>query len=156
EAAWLRGDAQSAIADLRDALALADRIGYTFERSDLELWLWRAGGTEAAPLPRTPAADPYDEALALNDRGDVESLRKAVAILERLGDGCLLHILQQKLGARRLRGPRRSTRGNPRGLTEREVQVAELLEEGLRNAEIAARLHVSPKTVDHHVSKVLS
>src|ERR1051325_8703339 len=52
EAAWLRGDFASAVEDLRQALALADRIGDTVERHDFELWLWRVGGREAAPPPR--------------------------------------------------------------------------------------------------------
>jgi len=36
------------------------------------------------------------------------------------------------------------------------VEILQLLAEGLRNAEIAGRLNVSPKTVDHHVSSVLA
>jgi DNA-binding NarL/FixJ family response regulator len=35
------------------------------------------------------------------------------------------------------------------------LQVLALLAEGCRNAEIASRLFVSEKTVDHHVSAVL-
>jgi DNA-binding CsgD family transcriptional regulator/tetratricopeptide (TPR) repeat protein len=156
EAAWLRGDMQSAIDDLRDALALADRIDETIERHDLELWLWRAGGRDGPPPPRPTSGDPYEEALALSDRGDVASLRQAIDILERLGDGCLVHQLRQRLRAQGVRGPRHSTRANPAGLTDRELEIVALIDEGLRNAEIAARLHLSPKTVDHHVSSVLA
>jgi DNA-binding NarL/FixJ family response regulator len=44
---------------------------------------------------------------------------------------------------------------NPAGLTARELEVLPLLAEGLRNAQIAERLIISPKTVDHHVSAIL-
>ena len=54
------------------------------------------------------------------------------------------------------RGPRPKTRANPRGLTEREWEIARLVALGLSNAEIADRLVVSPKTVGHHVSAVLA
>ena len=53
------------------------------------------------------------------------------------------------------RGPRPATRENPAGLTARELQVLTLLAEGLRNRQIAERLVVSEKTVDHHVSAIL-
>jgi len=155
EAAWLRGDSPAAVEYLRQALAVADRIGYTVERHALEVWLWRAGGRDAAPPPR-PTGDPYDEALALGDRGDIDSLRRAITLLEGLGDHCLVHLLRRKLRARGVRGPRNTTRANPGGLTERQMDIAALLVDGLRNAEIAARLNVSPKTVDHHVSAVLA
>ena len=53
------------------------------------------------------------------------------------------------------RGPRRATAANVAGLTPRQVEVLALIEQGLSNAEIAARLTLSPKTVDHHVSALL-
>lgn len=54
------------------------------------------------------------------------------------------------------RGARHKTRAHPAGLTPRQVEVLELVAEGLTNAEIAERLFVSPKTVDHHVSALLT
>jgi DNA-binding CsgD family transcriptional regulator len=60
------------------------------------------------------------------------------------------------LGQRAPRGVSAATRANPFGLTPREVDVAGLLVRQLTNAEIAARLFISVKTVDHHVSSILA
>jgi len=60
-------------------------------------------------------------------------------------------------GVRRIpRGPRPSTKENPAGLTNRQLEVLAFMAEGASNAEIAERLFISAKTVDHHVSAILT
>ena len=54
------------------------------------------------------------------------------------------------------RGARATTREHAYGLTGRELQVLQLLCEGLRNAEIAERLSRSVRTVDHHLAAVFA
>ena len=49
-----------------------------------------------------------------------------------------------------------STRSNPGGLTDRQLEVLQLMVAGLTNSEIARRLVLSPKTVEHHVGAVLA
>jgi membrane protein implicated in regulation of membrane protease activity/DNA-binding CsgD family transcriptional regulator len=46
--------------------------------------------------------------------------------------------------------------GNRFGLSARELEVVHLICEGLTNAEIADQLVVSQRTVDHHVSHILT
>jgi pimeloyl-ACP methyl ester carboxylesterase/DNA-binding CsgD family transcriptional regulator len=53
------------------------------------------------------------------------------------------------------RGPRPKTRANSANLTQREVEVLGLLASGLTNAEMAGRLFLSERTVEHHVSSIL-
>jgi DNA-binding CsgD family transcriptional regulator/tetratricopeptide (TPR) repeat protein len=101
----------------------------------------------------------YDAAMALLQSGDEADLRRSHETFVELGARPAASIAAQRLrelGVRGLaRGPRASTREHPAGLTTRELEVLELLGEGLTNAEIAGRLVISEKTVGHHVSAIL-
>jgi DNA-binding CsgD family transcriptional regulator/tetratricopeptide (TPR) repeat protein len=103
---------------------------------------------------------PYDAALALFDAPDELALRRALDTCNSLGAVATARIIRQKMRSLGFRsipaGQRSATRGNPHGLTGREQEVLELLCEGRTNAGIAAKLVISPKTVDHHVSAVLA
>ncbi|HKD54390.1 MAG TPA: AAA family ATPase [Steroidobacteraceae bacterium] len=101
---------------------------------------------------------PYEQALALAE-GPEEDLLEALAILDRLGGGPLGAIVRRRLRERGVRGvprgPNLTTRANPSGLTAKELQVLQLLAQGCTNAQLARRLHRSPKTIDHHVGALL-
>jgi DNA-binding NarL/FixJ family response regulator len=113
------------------------------------------GRSEAASEAFAAAGRPYEAALALGDCDDPAAIHRAIDSLDRLGGRSSILRLRQKLRRIGLRGPRPSTRANPSGLTAREVEIVELIDQGLRNADIAERLFVSSKTVDHHVSSIL-
>jgi DNA-binding CsgD family transcriptional regulator/tetratricopeptide (TPR) repeat protein len=117
-----------------------------------------AGNWEAAAAAWKCLGMPYEQALALAE-GPEEALRDSLGITEQLGAGPLGAVVRQRLRERGVRGiprgPRSSTRENPAGLTSREVQVLALLVKGHTNTELAHHLHVSIRTVDHHVSSIL-
>ena len=51
------------------------------------------------------------------------------------------------------------THGKPRtsvSLSERELQVVDLIASGLTNQEIAEKLEISKRTVDNHISNILT
>ena len=52
--------------------------------------------------------------------------------------------------------PRRRRVARSPGLTARQSEVLSLLAEGLSNVDIADRLFLSPRTVEHHVAAVMS
>jgi DNA-binding CsgD family transcriptional regulator len=176
EGYWLRGDREACRAALEDAVALAHIQYNPWELGELSLWMWFAGALDQ-PHPDCPhaitrqiAGDwraaaqaweqigcPYEQALALAD-GDEAALRRALTILDGLGAKPALAIVQRRMRAQQLgsipRGPRQSTQANPAQLTSRQVEVLRLLAEGLQNGAIADRLHISPKTVDHHLAAI--
>jgi DNA-binding CsgD family transcriptional regulator len=167
EAAWLTGDAERAADEARAAYPLALEKRHLWFAGELAYWQHRAGELDEAPAwiaepyrlqldgdaPAAAAAwsargCPYEAARALADAGDEAALEE----LDRLGARPAATELRRRLG---LRGPREATRENPAGLTPRELEVVALVAEGLQNREIAERLVLSARTVDHHVSAAL-
>jgi DNA-binding CsgD family transcriptional regulator len=169
EAAWLRGDPAGARRHLRGAKGSF----HARTDSDLALWAFRHGieleppANAPAPVLLELAGDwraaieawraldaPYEAALAALP-GDDRAARAAVAGLHRLGGDAAARALARDRGGRAPRGPRRSTRAHPAGLTRREQEVLDCLVGAATNREIAAALHLSERTVAHHVSAIL-
>ncbi len=101
---------------------------------------------------------PYEAALAALP-GDERAARDAIATLRRLGAAGAARAFardREARGGASLRGPQRSTLANAAGLTRREQEVLSVLAGGATNAQIAAALHLSERTVAHHVSAILT
>jgi DNA-binding CsgD family transcriptional regulator/tetratricopeptide (TPR) repeat protein len=178
EAYWLQGEAHRAAheAELADDVSAgSDEWG----RGETGAWLRRTGsprpprGELAEPYRLQVAGDwaeaarlwdslgcPHEAALALHDASDEAALRHALQIFTGLGASAAAQLSRHKmrqLGIRSIpAGPRTATQADPLGLTRREREVLELICAGHSNAEIAAKLFLSTRTVDHHVSAVLA
>jgi DNA-binding CsgD family transcriptional regulator len=180
EAALLTGERERV---REEALAVRDLVlerGNRWQRGEIAWLLWQAGDRD---IPTDDLAEPYalliagdfaraaavwrhlgcryDEARALAESDDPAMVRRAVPIFEELGARpALVHAVRRlrALGVRDLpplrRGPRATTRANPAGLTQREAEVLVLVAAGLRNAEIANRLFMTPKTVSNHLAAI--
>jgi DNA-binding CsgD family transcriptional regulator len=178
EAAWLAGERERVMVEATAAFDLAIGHRHRWHAGEFSFWRWRAGKRIAAPKwSAAPfllqikgdwrgAAEawehlgcPYEQARALAD-GDEAARLAALEIFDRLGAGPAAAALRQQMRGEGMRciprGPRSSTRRNPFGLTSREMQILGCLSDGLSNGRIGTQLHISPKTVDHHVSAVLA
>lgn len=79
--------------------------------------------------------------------------KAALATFKRIGAASRVSesaALLRELGIATHPGPR-----TPASLTRRETEILALVAEGLTNPEIGRRLFISPKTVEHHVSRIL-
>lgn len=179
EWAWLTGMPERAAGHLREALAALPEGRHPQLRGELVRYGQRAGLLPRGPVDELPEpwatavrgdwfaaalgfhsrGDEYERAIELACSGDVGVTTTALEILDRLGADAAAGLVRQRLralGATRIpRGPASTTRANPGGLTDRQVDVLRLVGEGLTNAQIAQRLYLSVRTVDHHVAAIL-
>jgi DNA-binding CsgD family transcriptional regulator len=185
ERSWVTGAPDARLDDVLALLAeVGARPGTEWSAAELAVWLRRLGTPELAGArpPVLPAdgpyrllldgdpagaargwaelGSPYEQALALVDTGEPAEAFAALELLDRLGADAVAAKVRRDLRGRGVTGvparPRTTTRTNPANLTARQVDVLRLLAEGLTNAGIAARLFISEKTADHHVSAILA
>jgi len=177
EAAWLAGDRVRASAEAQAVYPLALAKRHLWFAGELAYWQLQAGvldqvpdwvaepyrlqasgrAAEAAEAWRAHGCT-YEAARALSESGSAELVREALATFEELGavpGAKQARARLRELGAPVPRGPRVTTQANPAALTAREVEVLRLVAAGLRNADVAEELVLSPRTVDHHVSAIL-
>ncbi len=175
EAAWCAGDVEPVQQEaVRVWRPLGPSEGSPWWRGTVATWLppdvdaehlappyalERAGRWLEAARAWDALRSPFEAALALARSGEGEALAQAAQRFEALGAAAAATRARALLRSRGLpqpRAPRATTRAHPAGLTVRQAQVLELLREGLTDAEIAERLVLSTRTVEHHVAAILA
>jgi len=152
------------VSDLGSARAVAARAGavVALHQGDapraVELALAAAAGFAATPLDEAQARLVASRALATAGRLEhaAEQAERAAATFDHRGAPARRAAAERvlrRLGHRRLHRRSRPGTGDVgvAALTERELQVARMIIDRRTNAEIAAALFLSPKTVESHI-----
>ncbi len=175
---WLTGKSVIGTEAVEQTSALLLHDSINIEKAEYCFWLQKAGrqralnnerrveGYDSSSTGKALAAaafwercgSPYEQALLLFEGND-DHKRTAIAMVQALGAAAVFEKLKQEmkqLGIANIpRGIRASTRSNAAFLTGRELEILYLLKDQLQNKEIAQRLFISAKTVDHHISSIL-
>ncbi|HET9433793.1 MAG TPA: response regulator transcription factor, partial [Chitinophagaceae bacterium] len=174
---WLTGEILLKKEVLDRTVSMLDQSINSIENNEFAFWLLKARkqrlplddvyeGFDASSVSKAQkaarlweqAGNPYAQALTLF-QGNDDDKRKAITIVKKLGASTVYEKMKYEMRAAGIkkipRGIRKSTQSNRANLTERELDVLQLLKDGLQNKEIGAKLFISPKTVDHHISSIL-
>jgi DNA-binding CsgD family transcriptional regulator len=176
EYAWLSGY-DAPLTEFAEVMGADLDKGFRYSPGAIAFWLWKLGELSEVPegiaepyrlVIEGQAAEaariweakglPYERAIALS-HGDQNDQMEALDVFETLGATAVAAKLRKAMrdrGTSVPRGKGRKTRDHVAGLTARQAEVLQLLDEGLSNTEIADRLFVSPRTVEHHVAAVLT
>lgn len=143
---------------------------------EVSFWLWMAGDRSGSvsdvpePFGLAMRGNPEEAAKQCDELGmlyekavsmvlcDGPAALRGLELLESLGATATASRCRQMLRNRGVHVPRgrgKMTREHPVGLTARQNEVLLLLAEDLTDGEIADRLFVSTRTINHHVSAVL-
>lgn len=177
EAAWLSGDRRRVIAESRAGLEQALERDMPWFVGEFAYWRWVAGDLDevvehvAEPFALEMQGDndaaasawaergcPYEASRARSFSEQEAPVREALKAFHELGARPAAALTRRRLramGARGVpRGPRAETQAHPALLTSREAEVLMRIAAGDTNAEIAERLFLSPKTIEHHTSAI--
>ncbi|WP_267480485.1 ATP-binding protein [Roseibium aggregatum] len=118
------------------------------------------GKAEEAGLAFQMESSDYLAAWSFAATGKAERLQEADELFRSMGAMAARRWLRSREGGSGLpplqRGPYKSSRNHPYGLTAKEQTVLRLLVEGNSNAAIAETLSRSRRTIENHVSSILS
>jgi predicted ATPase/DNA-binding CsgD family transcriptional regulator len=168
--ALVQGESEQVDTDVRDALALgAECHGYVMVPDAFECLAYLAADAgshrEAARLLGMSAAARRQTGVVRFKTFDADHELRLATVRDSLGEndfqtawdeGATLTIEEAIAYVRRGRGERKRPTKGWASLTPTELDVVRLASEGLGNKEIAARLFVSPRTVQAHLSHVYS
>jgi DNA-binding CsgD family transcriptional regulator len=173
---WLTGKTRMTDEELKLSIDLIQKVDNIYLNSEFAFWLQKVRNKdlglsrlyepykllkdgkidEAVRFWETKGC-PFEKALSLS-AGTENDKKNALLILQQLGADAVYEKIKLEMRAEGIkkipRGLRASTKSNPAQLTNRELDVLNLLQKGIQNKEIAAALFISSKTTDHHISNI--